>query len=202
MKNLLIILLIIPVFVFTQITEELDFIAPFNEGLAAVEKDGSWGFVNDKGNLVIAFRNDLVLTEINGNTYPVFKNNRCIISEIKDGISYYGYIDMSGKTVIKPKFLNALNFDNNNQALTLELIKQTTGTNDVLKKHVVYYRYFEVIIDTDGTIKHYLNPKGVPVILDEKHLKKPPIITSKFISNSLVSTLNKNKKRVIKSINL
>lgn len=201
MKTYLIILLIIPVFVFSQTTEELDFIAPFNDGVAAVKKGNTWGFIDNKGNITIPFREDLVLTEINGSEYPVFKNNHCIISEKKDGISYYGYIDMSGKTVIKPKFLNALNFDND-QALVLALIKQEVGKNDVLEKQVVFYKYFEVIVDANGSIKHYLNPKGIPIILDKKYLSSPPIITSKFISNSLVSTLNENKKRVIKSINL
>ena len=62
------------------------------------------------------------------------------------------------------------------------------------------YRYYEVIIDTNGMIKNYLNPKGVNVVLDEKFLKKPPKITSKLISDDLFATLNENNKWVIKSI--
>ncbi|SFZ92298.1 WG containing repeat-containing protein [Flaviramulus basaltis] len=199
MKKLLIILLIIPVFMFSQTTEELDFVAPFNDNVAAVKKDNSWGFINDKGDVSIAFRDDLVLTKIEGQHYPIFKDNRCLISETKQGIIYFGYIDKTGKTVIEPKFLNALNF-NNNQALVLELIKRTVGNNDILEKPVVYNKYFEVIIDAEGNIKKYLNPEGINIFLDKKFLDKPPKIISKIISNNLVSTMNKNEKWFIQSI--
>tara|TARA_R110002049_G_scaffold46286_4_gene134725 strand:- start:13537 stop:13722 length:186 start_codon:yes stop_codon:yes gene_type:complete len=60
MKKLLIVLLLIPVFVFAQTPEELDFVASFNDGIAAIKKDGSWGFINDRGTIAIPFRNDLV----------------------------------------------------------------------------------------------------------------------------------------------
>lgn len=200
MKKQLIIFLIIPVFVLAQTTEKLDFIAPFNEGVAAVKKDKSWGFIDDKGNIIIPFRDDLVLTEANGYKYPIFKNNRCLISEIKGDTTYFGYIDKKGETVIEPEFLNALNFYNN-RAIALELRKENIGKNDLLNKNIVYYRYYEVIIDTKGNIKEYLNPAGVNIVLDKKFLRSLPKITSKFISNNLVATANKNGKLVIQSIN-
>ncbi|ULC57888.1 WG repeat-containing protein [Flaviramulus sp. BrNp1-15] len=199
MKKLLISLLIIPVFVFAQITEELDFVAPFSDGVAAVKKDNSWGFINDKADIVIPFRDDLVVTEIDGKYYPVFYNNRCLISEKKEGITYFGYIDKTGKTVIEPKFLNAQNF-NNHRALVVELITKTVGTNDIFDKPIVYNKCYEVIIDMDGNSMTYLNPEGVNVVLDKKFLKKPPKITSKIIANNLVAIVNKDKKWVIKSI--
>lgn len=200
MKKLLIILLIIPTFVCSQTTEELDFIAPFNDGLAAVKKGDSWGFINDKGNIVIAFRNDLVLTETDGFKYPIFKNNRCLITEKKTDILYFGYIDKTGKTVIEPQFLNASNFNNNNYALTLKLRVENIGKNELLDKNIVYYKYFEVTIDTEGNIKDYLNPEGVNIALNKRNLK-PPKITSWFISNDLIATMNENKKWIIKTIN-
>lgn len=199
MKKALITLLLIPVFALTQTLEELDFIAPFNDGVAAIKKDNSWGFINDKGAILINFRDDLVLTETDYGHYPEFNNNRCLISEEKEGILYFGYIDKRGKKVIETKFLNASNF-NKNETIALQLIKKELGENDVLGKNVVNYRYYEVIIDTNGTIKNYLNPKGVNVVLDEKFLKKPPKITSKLISDDLFATLNENNKWVIKSI--
>ena len=198
MKKQLIIMLIIPVFVFAQTTEELDFISPFNDDIAAIKKDNSWGFINNIGDIVIPFREDLVLTENDGYKYPIFKNNRCLISENRNGIIYFGYIDKMGKTVIEPKFLNALNFDNN-QALAIKLTTQTIGTNELLNKRVVYYKYFEVIINTDGGTKDYiLGP--INIVLDKKFLKQPPKITSKSISKDLVATVNKNGKWIIKSI--
>ena len=199
MKKALITLLLLPVFTLAQTLEELDFIAPFNDGVAAIKKDNSWGFINDKGAILINFRDDLVLTETDYGHYPEFNNDRCLISEKKEGILYFGYIDKRGKKVIETKFLNASNF-NKNETIALQLIKKELGENDVLGKNVVNYRYYEVIIDTNGTIKNYLNPKGVNVVLDEKFLKKPPKITSKLISDDLFATLNENNKWVIKSI--
>ena len=142
---------------------------------------------------------DLVLTETDGLKYPIFKNNRCLISKIKDGISYFGYIDKTGNTVIEPKFLNAINF-NNNKAIALGILKEELGSNDILGKNVVSYRYFEVIIDTDGNVDTYLNPKGINVVLDKDYLKTPPEITSKQISNNLFVVRTKNSKWMIKSI--
>ena len=200
MKKQLIILLLIPVFAFAQIVEEFDFIAPINEGVAAVKKHNSWGFIDNEGTIVIPFRNDLVLTETNGYKFPVFKNNRCLISEIRKGIIYFGYIDKTGKTIIAPQFLNASNFYSDT-ALALKLIKDTIGRNDLLNKNIVYYKYCEVTIDGNGNVKDYLNPKGVNIVLDKKFLKSSPEITSKFISNNLVATMNHNKKWVVKTLN-
>jgi hypothetical protein len=80
------------------------------------------------------------------------------------------------------------------------LVKENLGGNDVLGKSVVNYKYFEVVLDSTGTIKHYLNPKGVNVVLDKKYIKNPPKITSKLISDDLVAIRNKNTKWLIKSI--
>ncbi|MFI0431088.1 WG repeat-containing protein [Mariniflexile sp. HMF6888] len=201
MKKLLIILLIIPVVAYAQITEQLDFIAPFKDDIAAVKKGDSWGFINEKGAIVIDFRDDLVLTEVDGYKYPVFKNNRCLISENKNGITYFGYIDETGKTVIAPKFLNALNF-NNNKAIVLDVIKEKLGTNNVLGKNVVNYRYYEVVIDIYGNIEHYLNPQGTHIVLDKKFLRTPPPeITSKRISDYLYAVITENKKWKIVVVN-
>jgi len=200
MKNLLIILFIIPAFTLAQTTEELDFVAPLNDGVAAVNKGNSWGFINDKGVIVVAFRDDLVLTETDGYEYPVFKNNRCLISKDKDGIIYFGYIDKTGKVVIEPKFLNASNF-NNNKAIVLQIIKEELGNNHLLGKNVVNYRYYEVTIDSNGKVENYLNPKGVNVVLDKKFLTTTPEITSKQISNNMYAVRTENNKWKIVTIN-
>lgn len=193
MKNLLLICFILPVFAFSQITEDLDFIAPFNDGLAAVQKGKSWGFIDPSGVLVIPFRNDLVATRTNGLQYPVFQNNRCLIATVRDGITYFGFIDTSGKTVITPQFLNATNFKNNT-ALAINILKEDLGDNGILGKHVVSYRYFEVTIDPYGNIGTYLNPKGINVVLDQKYLKTPPKITSKQISEQMYAVRTENNK--------
>ena len=191
---LLLTVLFIPVLSFTQTLENLEFVAPFNDDVAAIKKERQWGFINKQGDMVINFRNDLISSINNDGSYPVFYNNRCIIVKEKGGISYFGYIDKTGKTVIEPQFLNATNFINS-KALALELRKEEVGKNDVLNKNIVFYKYFEVTLDTNGNIINYLNPTGVNVVLDKKYLSKPPIITSKLISNSL-ATIKTNKKKL------
>jgi hypothetical protein len=193
MKKLLIIFLLLPVFSLAQTIEELDFIAPLHDGIAAVKKGNSWGFINGKGNVIIDFRDDLVLTETDGYKYPIFKNNRCLISEVKNVIMYFGYIDKSGKTVIETKFLNAMNFDTT-KTLALHVMKETLGNNEVLGKNVVNYRYYEVTIDINGTIENYLNPKGTNIVLDKKFIRTIPNITSKQISDNLYAVKTENKK--------
>lgn len=200
MKKMLFTLLIIPVFVIAQTLEELDFVSPFNNGVSAVKKADSWGFIDSKGNIVIHFRNDLVLTKTDGYKYPVFKSNRCLISENRKGITYFGYIDKIGKTVITPQFLNASNF-NNEEAIVLKLIKEELGRNEILGKNIISHRYFEVVIDKNGTTKSYLNPKGINIVLDKKFIRKPPKITSKKISDSIYAVINENKKWTIVNTN-
>lgn len=200
MKKLLFILLIIPVFVLAQTMEELDFVSSFSDGAAAVKKGNQWGFINEKGDIIIDFRGDLVLTGSDDGMYPVFKNNRCLISKNINDIMYYGYIDKSGETVIEPIFLNALNFENN-KAIALKLTKENVGKNEVLGKNIIYHRYYEVVIDTDGNIIGYLNPKGVNIVLDKKFIKAPPKITSNKISDNIYKVLGDNKKWTIEIIN-
>ena len=195
---LFIAMLLIPVLSFPQILANLDYISSFNDEVAAIKKDGQWAFINKEGNIVVNFRNDLISTKTNDGNYPVFNNDRCIIVKEKNGISYFGYIDKTGKTVIEPKFLNTTNF-NDNKAIALELIKEEVGKNPILDKNIVYHNYFEVTIDLNGDILNYLNPKGVNVTLDKKFLSNPPTINAKFISKYLVSfKTNDNKFDIIK----
>jgi hypothetical protein len=190
---LFIVIVLIPIFGFTQSIENLDYISPIHDGFAAIKKDGQWAFINTNGDIVVGFRNDLVTTKLDQGSYPVFVENRCLIQEKKEGISYFGYIDASGKTIIEPQFLNATNFNNGN-AIVLELVKEITGRNVALEKDIVYYKYFETIIDKNGEIKRYLNPPGVNIVLDREFLREPPKINSKRLSDNLYAILNKNKK--------
>jgi hypothetical protein len=185
-----------PFFGYTQSTDNLDFISPYHNGLAAIKKNGQWAFINTKGDVVINYRTDVVLTRFTDNSYPVFYDDRCLIEQQKNGISYFGYIDTSGNVVIKPQFLNAANFING-KALALKLIKENVAQNPALDKNIVYYRYYDVVIELDGTVKSYLNPAGINVVLDKEFLREPPEITSKRISDNLYAILDKNKKWTI-----
>lgn len=196
---LLIALVLMPLFSLSQNLENLDYISPVHNGVAAIKKDGQWAFIDTQGVLVVDFRKDLVLTKFGKSNYPIFENNRCLITQKKDGIPYYGYIDKTGKTVIEPQFLNAMPF-NENKAIALELVKEVLGKNEILNKEVYQYKYFEVVIDSDGKIKTYLTGP-VYIGLDASNLIEPPVITSTFISENLIATRGKDKKWKIKMLN-
>ena len=195
---LFIVITLIPCFGFSQTADKFDYISPFNEGFSAVKKGNQWAFINNQGTIVINFRDDLVLTETDNENYPIFKNGRSIISQEKDGISYFGYIDTSGKTVIEPQYLNATNFDKE-FAIVIKIHKNLLGKNDVLNKDVVRYESSEVLIDFSGEISEMLTEaKGV--VVSKNYLKNPPKITSKIISENLVVTLGKDNKWEVKRI--
>ncbi|WP_179320323.1 WG repeat-containing protein [Winogradskyella helgolandensis] len=203
MKRALLVLLalfVLPFFGNGQTIENIDFVSPFHNGLAAIKKDGQWAFINTKGAIVIDYRTDLVVTTTDHVNYPIFNDDRCIIEQDKNGISYFGYIDTSGSTVIEPQFLNAANFSNG-KALALELIKNTVAKNEALGKNVVYYKYYEVVIDLEGKVENYLNPKGVNVVIDKEFLREPPIITAKRLSDHLYAFKNKNNKWTLIKLN-
>ena len=198
MKKIIILFILIPFLGFSQIKDKLDYISPYNEGFSAVKKGNQWAFINLKGNIVIDFRDNLVLTETNNKKYPVFINERCLISEKKDGISYFGYIDTSGTTIIEPQFLNATNFDEE-FAIVIELYKEILGKNNILNKQTVRYESTEVIINKSGIIIRKLTePKGLA--LSRNYINKPPKISSKIIAENLFSALGKDNKIIIKKI--
>jgi hypothetical protein len=199
---LFVVFLLIPVFGFTQSIENLDYISPFNDGLATIQKDGQWAFINTEGDIVVDFRNDLVSTKSSKSSdiyYPIFSDGRCLIEQKKEGISFFGYIDTSGKTIIEPQFLNATNFSKG-KAIALKLDKEIVARNKALGKDVVYYKYFEVTIDTTGVIEDYLTQKGVNIVLDKDYLRKPPQITSKQIGKNLYAIKHNNNTWAIINI--
>lgn len=188
-----------PFLCFAQPIENIDFISPFNNDVAAIKKGNLWAFIDTNGTMIIDFRPDLVSEKIGNDNYPIFKNNRCLISQKKDGISYFGYIDKTGKAVIEPQFLNATHFENN-KAVVLKLEEEYVGDNTILDKKVISYKYFEVVIDDQGDTKNYLDFNGIAVALDKKYLYEPPKIIRHLISDSLYAYLNRNKKWVIEKI--
>ena len=181
---LLMILLISSWIGFTQTLENLDFISPVHDDMAAVERDGQWGFINANGDLVIDFRNDLVPSKNKAGNYPVFSDDRALIKQKKEGIVYYGYIDSSGKTIIDPEYLNATPFVEG-EAIVLKLVKETLGSNDALGKNVINYKYFEVVIDVNNEVLDYLIPEGVNIVIDKDYMKAKPVITSKRVARKL-----------------
>ena len=185
MKKLLITLVLIPFIGIAQTFENLDYISPFSNGVAAIKKGNEWGFIDQDGKIIIDYRNDLILSKTDNETYPIFNNERCLIAHWKEEILYYGYIDKTGKTVITPQFLNATNFEYD-KTLVLKVEKETIGYNDIFNKSVVSYHYFEVVIDKQGKTIEYLTQLAIHVAPKDKNDKNPPVITSNFVSDDLV----------------
>jgi hypothetical protein len=193
------IILMLPFLGLSQTLENLDFISPFHEDLAAVQKDGQWAFIDKEGTIIIDYRSDLVETQTDNGLYPFFSDGRCLIEVEKDGISYFGYIDSSGNQVIDPQFLNAKNFKDG-KAIVLQLIKEVAGENKALGKRVVYYKYFEVLINKQGDLEAYLSENPQNIILDESYIKNPPQISYKQVSESLFIKKNKSGKSTLVKI--
>lgn len=185
--------IILPIFGFAQSIENMDFISPLHSDVAAIKKDGKWAFINKEGNLIIDFRSDLVETKTDQGEYPMFTDDRCQIVVSKAGILYFGFIDKTGKTVIEPQFLNTTNFIDG-IAIALKLDKQVIAKNRALDKDMVNYRYFEVLVNTDGEVTYYLTQDAVNIVLDKKYLKGVPQITSKYLTEDLYAVKSKNEK--------
>ena len=195
MKRSLFLILTLLVFtsaLYSQNIDNADFVSPMNEEMVAIKKGNQWGFVNAEGNMVINFRDDLVVSQMTDGSYPVFYNGRCLIIQKKDGISYYGYMDTTGKTVIEPQYLNALNFKDN-RAIALLLTRTELGTN-ALNKTVVNHSYHEVVINANGDVVTYLAEKPVNINLTAENLRKAPVITAKALSDKLFAVMNAEKK--------
>ena len=85
------------------------------------------------------------------------------------------------------------------KAIVLKLIKEIAGENTALGKNIVYYKYFEVIINREGDIMSYLTKEGQNIVLDNSYLRNPPQISFSQVSESLfVHTNKKNKLNLIK----
>lgn len=179
---------------FSQLATEFDEVMPYKEDLCAVKKGEMWGFINKKGDLVIDYRNDFVLTKNNKNQVfsPEFNNKRCLIKRRNNNIYYYGYIDNFGKEVIPPKYLNASNFANG-YAIVVAHLKDSIGYNKVLKKALTSSKMEEYIIDISGeTIKYLENPTNF--IIQQKGFQNAPKLRSKIIAPNRVAVLKKNMK--------
>lgn len=189
MKNIaiLIICFIVHSFGYAQIIRDIDKISPYYEEFSAIKKGDQWAFINENGEKVIDFRDDLVSskTEEVSIGYPVFQDGRCLIRKLNDGAYYYGYIDKNGKQIIAPKYLNATNFENG-FAIVITLEKEVIGFNKSLGKNVVAYTLKEFIIDTSGKIiKKLDNDRNY--VKSKYKTDNQPRFYSKFIGPHLIA---------------
>lgn len=179
-------------FVYTQVLTNLDEVSHLNEELIAIKKGNNWGFIDEKGLLVIDYRDDVVLNNDKMNPQPVFNDGRCLIRKLVANKYLYGYIDTKGNEVIPPKFLNASNFYHG-KAIVKVILEEKIGFNEVLKKDVISKRLEEFIIDNQGNeVKYLENPRNY--IPSKATSKAAPRLHSKFISKNLVAVMKKDGK--------
>lgn len=196
MKRFLLMVVLLTNFSFllnAQVLTNIDEIAPFEEGFSGVKKDGLWGFIDSSGALVIDYRDDIVASS---NKAPAFSNGMCLIQEVKDDITFYGYINTEGEIVIPAEYLMATPFENG-YARVIKHYKEVTSSTNVLGKRIVYYSYNEIVINTENhTVQVLRGPYNL--LFDKYELQKnPPVITSKFLSESLIAVRDKDNKYII-----
>ena len=149
--------------------------------------------------MVIEFRTDLVPKQVNGDLYPLFNSGRCLIQKEKEGITYFGYIDTTGQTVLAPQFLNATHF-NDGLAIIIKLFKNILGQNDLLNKNMIDYNYLELAINPDGETIHYLFDEPTHITLSKDFMDGPPEIKSVVLSKSLFAIKNEKNKWSLKKV--
>ena len=176
-----------------QELKDVDQVAPFSEGLAAVRIGNQWGFINEKGDLVIDFRDDLVWNkfadterkDIEGIRYPVFKDGLCMVREMleEEEIYVYGFIDKTGATKIKPEYLNVTEFDQG-YAVGILMTKTFRGKNN-FQLNIYDYKFSEVILDQKGDIMRLLAKRDN--ILMTKRRYELPDLHAKLLSKNLAA---------------
>ncbi|MBO0323703.1 WG repeat-containing protein [Muricauda sp. CAU 1633] len=188
-----------------QLPKDLDFVAPFHEGLAPVQKGNEWAFIDDVGHIVINFRDDLYWNKDTEETYddvrsvhyPKFSNGRCIVQKMVDEIPVFGFIDTEGNLVIEHQFLNVRPFEN---GMTTGIIfeKVHRGKNE-FNLDIYEYKFHEILMDVDGNILEFLN-RRYNIQMTKKRYKIPPI-WSKMLNNKLIA-VKKDKNWEIKKLDL
>lgn len=198
--------LLIPLLTIAQAFTGIEEIAPFSEGLAAIKKGEQWGFIDTKGDLVIDYRDDLVWDRsaepgtfgIMGVKYPSFKQGRCLVKKMEEGIPYYGFIDTSGKLIIDYQFLNVAQYDSG--YFTGIIFEKVFRGENEFKLKVYDYKFHEVLMDTSGKIIEYL-AKPTNIQMTSKRYKTPWLRT-KLLSDNLIAVRNDDNSLEIRKITM
>ena len=111
---------------------EFDGVGSFNEGFAAVQKDGKWGYINTKGEQIVEckfdyvsdFKDGLAIVEkddkygcINTKGEQIVECKFDYVSDFKDGLAIvekddkYGCINTKGEQIVECKFDDACDFN-------------------------------------------------------------------------------------------
>lgn len=178
-----------------QQIKNIDEIGNVNEGLIAIKKNASWGFIDINGTLIIDFRKDIVASF---GESPRFSNGLCLIKEKRDDIFYYGYINTKGETIIPTEYIVATPFEKG-MARVIKHYKTTQIGTNALGKDIVRYSYNEMIIDAENNeLSHITGPHNL-MFYKLKLEKYLPSIKSQFISDHIVAIReNDNSYSILK----
>lgn len=208
-------LLLFSISIFSQTLEDinkavisgLDEVAPFSEGLAGVRMGNQWGFIDKEGQLVIDFRKDVVWnanadferSDIKGVRYPQFKNGLCLVKKMsEEGIPLYGFIDMTGKEVIKPEFVNVTEFKDG-YAIGIYRKKTFIGQNEI-KLKVFDYSFMEVVLNAKGEIMWPISERD-NILMSKKRYEMPDL-HAMLISKDLLAVKGDDNQWDIRKLTL
>lgn len=166
-----------------QVLTKIDEVGFSNDGLIAIRKADSWGFLDINGMLVVDFRKDIVATP---EAFPIFNNGLCLIKEERENIVYYGYINNKGETIIPTEYIAATPFENG-FASVIKHYKTDTGGANILGKKIVIHSYNEMIIDTKNKLILHISGPNHMLFDNLKLQQNIPAIRSKFIGDHLVA---------------
>ncbi len=206
MKKLLtLVILIVSTNIVAQLPKELDEVAPFSEGLAAVRQGDQWAFMDESGTVVIDFRSDIYWNKaakgneegVSAIAYPKFSNGRCLVVKLVDEIPVYGFIDTMGDLVIEHQFLNVRPFED---GFTTGIVYETVlrGQNE-FKLNIYEYKFHEVLMNVDGKVVDFMNRRYN--IQMKKPRYKVPKIESRMLNSQLVA-FKKGENWQLKRLNL
>lgn len=174
-----------------QLPENLAYVSPFHEGLAAIQKENKWAFVDEQGAIAIDFRDDLYWNteaktsydDMRSLAYPQFNNGRCIVQKMVDGIPVFGFIDTNGNLVVDYKFLNVSPFNN---GLTTGVMyeKVLRGKNE-FNLEIYEFKFHEVLMDVDGNIIEFLQRRHNIQMTPKRY--KTPSLESKILNPNLIA---------------
>ncbi|WP_420601113.1 WG repeat-containing protein [Flagellimonas sp.] len=184
--------------------EGLDEIMGYNEGLAAVRKGTQWGFINEKGELAIDFRGDIVWNKdadsrdkgLLGIRYPSFENGMCPVQKLEDEIPIYGFINKQGELVVDYQFLNVSSFTNG-YATGVYFNKVLRGTNE-FKLKIYDFKFHDVLIDSKGKIIEFFD-RRYNIQMTKKRYKMPALHV-KYLSNDRVAIFIEGKGWEIRKV--
>lgn len=201
------IMLMLPNVFHSQTVKNIDEIAPFSEGLAAVRQGNQWGFINEEGTMVINFRNDIYWNkdadtskkDISGVQYPMFNEGRCLITKIvEDGVPVYGFIDTKGNVVLEPQLLNVYPFkDGFTTAVLFE--KSMKGKNE-FNLDIYEFKFHDVMLDTSVEIIEFFNRRYN--IQMTKRRYQMPAMGVKQLSAGLVAVYTQDQGWEVRKITL